>query len=482
MWNIEEWARKWLENQRHEGKKCLEIKTQGSNYYVYHSTNRYDRDIKKGRKVSKYLGKLDKEKGFIPKGQNKRAVASPRNITEYGNSMLLHEMMKDIKPLLKEGFPEHWEEICALAMVGVSGNVPLKRAEDAWEKLYNAEEIHPSLNQKNLTRMLREVGVNRAGQNIIFKKLADMSNQLVYDLSSMFSRSMSINQAEKGYNKNKIQVPQINLALLCSADTGLPTMIRSLPGSVKDIKTLYYSINELDIEGKVLILDRGFFSDGTIKFLGGKKGKKISYVLPARRNSRYYDTRIHLTEYFSYHSRLIKCGKRKYNDFYLYLFEDQDLRLEEQKTLYRKLEERKIDKNKFDDGMKKAGKILIVSDMDVEKQEIYLLLKKREVVEKMFDTYKTVLNADKLYLQSDESVFGHVFIAFLSLYIHCKLEQHLKNAKLNHKFTPIDLLYKYSKVYHLEIRGRGIISEVPKKVMDLDEALGLLMFPKTIRS
>ena len=99
-----------------------------------------------------------------------------------------------------------------------------------------------------------------------FKKLADMSNQLVYDLSSMFSRSMSINQAEKGYNKNKIQVPQINLALLCSADTGLPTMVRSLSGSVKEIKTFYYSIDELDIEGTGLILDRGFFSDGTIKF------------------------------------------------------------------------------------------------------------------------------------------------------------------------------------------------------------------------
>ncbi len=482
MGNTEEWAKKWLEDQRHEGKTCLEIKTHGSRYYVYHSTNRYDKEIKKGRKVSKYLGKLDKEKGFVPKGQNKQTVAGPRNITEYGNSMLLHEMMKDIKPILRAGFPDHWEEICALAMMRVPGNVPLKRAKDAWEKLYNAEDINPSLNQKNLTAVMRDVGVNRAGQNAIFKKLADMSNQLVYDLSSMFSRSMSIKQAEKGYNKDKIQVPQINLALLCSADTGLPTMIRSLPGSVKDIKTLYHSINELDIEGKILILDRGFFSEGAIKFLGGKKGKKISYVLPVRRNSHYYDTRIHLNEYFSYHSRLIKCGKRKNNDFYLYLFEDQDLRLEEQKTLYKKLDEHKIDRKKFEDMMKKAGKILIVSDMDVEKQEIYHLYKKREVVEKMFDTYKTVLNADKLYLQDDESVFGHVFIAFLSLYIHCKLEQLLKKAKLNHKFTPIDLLFKYGKVYHLEMSGRGMITEVPKKVMDLDEALGLHMFPKTIRS
>ncbi|MBA5942332.1 MAG: hypothetical protein H0M93_03270 [Methanophagales archaeon] len=62
----------------------------GSKYYVYHSTNRYNKEIKKGRKVSKYLGKLDKEKGFIPKGQNKRAVASPRNITEYGNADKLY--------------------------------------------------------------------------------------------------------------------------------------------------------------------------------------------------------------------------------------------------------------------------------------------------------------------------------------------------------------------------------------------------------
>ena len=475
---MEEWARKWLEDQRHEGKTCLEIKMRGSKYYVYHSTNRYDKEIKKGRKVSKYLGKLDKEGGFIPKGQNKH-VAGPRNITEYGNSMLLHEMLKDIKPLLKEGFPDHWEEICALAMVRVSGNVPLKRVNDAWEKLYNADDINPSLNPKNLSNVLRDVGVNRAGQNVVFRELTDMSDQLVYDLSSVFSRSMSISQAEKGYNKDKTQLPQINLALLCSADTGLPTMIRALPGSVKDIKTLYHSINELDIGGKVLVLDRGFFSEGTIKFLGGKEN---SYVLPAKRNSRFYDMRIHLNEYFSYHGRLIRCGKRKYNDFYLYLFEDQDLRLEEQKTLYRKLDEHEIEKEKFNIGMKKAGKILIVSDMDVEKLEIYLLYKKREVIEKMFDTYKTVLNADTLYLQDDESVFGHVFIAFLSLYIHCKLEQLLKKAEFNHKFTPIDLLFKYSKVYRLRMRGRGMITEVPKKVRDLDGALGLYMFPKMIRS
>ena len=192
-------------------------------------------------------------------------------------------------------------------MVRATGNVPLKRINDAWEKLYNAENMNPYLSPKKLSRIIREVGVNLAGQNIIF--------------------------------------------------------------------------NELDIEGKILILDRGFFSEGTIKFLGGKEGKKISYVLWAKRNSRYYDTRIHLNGYFSYHGRLIRCGKRRYNDFYLYLFEDQDLRLEEQKTLYRKLDEHEIEKEKFNIRMKKA--------------------------------------------------------------------------ELNHKIPPIDLLFKYSKVYHVNLKDHS---------------------------
>jgi transposase len=107
------------------------------------------------------------------------------------------------------------------------------------------------------------VSINYIGQNAIFKKLTNQSNQLVYDLSSVFTRSMSIAQAEKGYNKGHLHVPQINLALLCSADTGLPTMIRSIPGSVRDIATLYNSIKQVDVKGKTLILDRGFFSDET---------------------------------------------------------------------------------------------------------------------------------------------------------------------------------------------------------------------------
>jgi Transposase DDE domain. len=137
-----------------------------------------------------------------------------------------------------------------------------------------------------------------------------------------------------------------------------------------------------------------------------------------------------------------------------------------------------LTRNSTEKKIKKAGKILIISNQNLREQEVYELYKKRERIEKLFDSYKTALDADKLYLQDDESVFGHVFISFLSLYVYCKLEGVLKKAGLNRRISPHDLLLKYSKVYHLGFEENSIITEVPKKVIDLDMALGLNIFPR----
>jgi len=96
-------------------------------------------------------------------------------------------------------------------------------------------------------------------------------------------------------------------------------------------------------------------------------------------------------------------------------------------------------------------------------QEAYEFYKRRDTVEKLFDTYKSTLYADRLYLHSDESVFGHVFIAFLSLYAYCKIESLLKSAKLNKNITPIDLLFELSKVYHIDFGEDALLLKFLRK-------------------
>jgi hypothetical protein len=45
----------------------------------------------------------------------------------------------------------------------------------------------------------------------------------------------------------------------------------------------------------------------------------------------------------------------------------------------------------------------------------------------------------------------------------------LKKAGLNRKLTPIDLLFKYGKIYHGDPGEHSMIFKVPKKVRDLEE-------------
>ncbi|MQY53727.1 MAG: hypothetical protein GH149_00260 [Methanosarcinales archaeon] len=79
-------------------------------------------------------------------------------------------------------------------------------------------------------------------------------------------------------------------------------------------------------------------------------------------------------------------------------------------------------------------------------------------------------------------VFGHIFTSFLALYGYCTLETALKEAGLPRKLSPMDLLEEFSKVYIVTDGEQEIISEIPRKVAELDKLLGIDVFPKMMRS
>lgn len=477
---MQDWAKQWLKTRREAGESCLEIKHLNKKHYVYRSTSVYDKTTKKPKKVSSYIGRLDPDLGLILKGS--RGISPrdlPRTIREYGNSRLLHDQLDELVPLLQEDFPTCWEEMVAMTLTRVHGYVPLKRIGDIWEKYENIWDISPNLDPRNLSKVLHEVGNNKSGQQAIFTHLTTLSQQLVYDLSTVFTRSMSIHEAEKGYNRGKVYVPQINLALFCGIDTGLPTMVRPLPGSVKDVATLITSIIEIELNGKVLILDRGFIAEDLIPVF---QERKIDFIQPTRRNSTYYSQRIHMVRNFMFKDRLIHAGKKKLEDLVLYLFEDEDMALDERKNLYSRFNDAKISRVQLNAGLERAGHIMIISSLDWDEQRIYEMYKSRDMVEKHFDTYKTELMADKLYLRDSESLFGHAFIGFLCLYVYCKLLNLVKKAGMTDKISPADVLTRFSKVYHVYYHTFDQFTEVPKQVRTLEKKLGLNIFPKPLRS
>jgi len=106
------------------------------------------------------------------------------------------------------------------------------------------------------------------------------------------------------------------------------------------------------------------------------------------------------------------------------------------------------------------------------------MYKSRDIVEKHFDTIKSMLKAGMLYLKDDYSVFGHISLAFLSLYGNCKIENMLRERSLLDKISPMDVLERFSTVYIIKDENRKIITEVSKKVRELNEKLGTNILPK----
>jgi hypothetical protein len=162
---MQAWVNNWLAKQRELGEKGLEIKKFSNGHYVYRSTTYWDKELKKRRKKSVYIGRLDINKGLIESQKTVISSKRVRSLWEYGNAALLNYAIQDLKPLLQTAFGEIWEEVYALALIRIASYVPLKRANLAWEKLYPIAEITPSMNPKALSKVLKEVGVNRKGQN-----------------------------------------------------------------------------------------------------------------------------------------------------------------------------------------------------------------------------------------------------------------------------------------------------------------------------
>ncbi|MBD6956136.1 MAG: hypothetical protein F9Y92_05800, partial [Thermoplasmatales archaeon] len=259
----EQWVIDWLNNQRKSGIKGLEIKLLNNNYYVYRSTTYWDKKLKKIRKRSKYIGRLDKEKGLIESSGKFVSRIYPKTVKTYGDAMILNMAMKELIPILKENY-DYWEDIYALALVRITGYVPLKRVKLEWEKMYNPLKIKPNLDPKHLSEILNALGGDKRAQNSVFRSLLNGSDKYAYDITAMFTRS-SINISDLGYNKGMENIPQIELILISSTETNLPAMVRIIPGSIKDVETLRTSIEDLGIEKITFVMDRGFFSEENIK-------------------------------------------------------------------------------------------------------------------------------------------------------------------------------------------------------------------------
>jgi transposase len=306
-------------------------------------------------------------------------------VHEYGNGALLMKISQDFLNDLRECFPHRWKELLACAIVKTIQPVALRLVKSRWEKLHVSCELEASLSPKTHGEVLRDTGKEYAFQKKFFDTLTKKSRTLAFDMSSFFSHSENLRFAEKGYNKDHAYTKQVNFVLFFSLGQQIPVLLKTLHGSVRDVKALISVIDEVDAKKSIFVLDRGFASYTVPDLL---KQHSFSFILPLRRNFKIIDYEKECKHVFTYRKRGIKWAKWKAGKHFLYLFEDVKMRAEEETACIEMMEEGKKTRKRYLNDSKQFGKISMLSDLDIDGEKVYRMLKSREEVEKAFDALK----------------------------------------------------------------------------------------------
>ena len=151
---------------------------------------------------------------------------------------------------------------------------------------------------------------------IVMKILTEKGEYVLMDSTAIFSRSDNVSFLELGHNSKEIHIPQINVMMLFSATMTMPTFIRILPGSIRDVSAMAKTIDIASVKKCVIVADKGsFFADNVNKL----KKQNLSYIIPLRRNSSLIPELEHFMNVFLYDGKPAKYWKRE-ND--VYMFED----------------------------------------------------------------------------------------------------------------------------------------------------------------
>lgn len=462
---MESWIKEIVDQAR-KTYGSVEVKTRGNNRYLYKATSKRQPGRKYPKKVTgEYIGKITRQ-GLITTQTRERTVY------EYANSMLLSSILNQVTPKLRSCFPDEWKELAALAIIRTLRNVPIKYVKDAWEKLYTSTQLEASLSRNTISETLRAVGADWDAQSTFFSSLIKGNSIFYFDLSSIFSHSANLNLAEKGYNKEHMFLDQVNFALLFSQEQKTPVMLKSMPGSIRDVKSLRYLMEEFPLKNCIVIMDRGFYSKtniDTILSLGA------SFIQPLKRNSKLIDYSLKPNKPFTYRERGIAFGVRQLKgngNLKLFLYEDALLRGEEKSNLLKL--QAKGSKRRIVVDESRLGKVSILTDLDWSGERVYGLYKEKEDVEQAFDAMKNELENDKCYLGDSDAVRGYFFVSFLSLYLYFRVLEKIRVGGLVGELSVEELLFLLSKVYIVKhADGKERLTEIPKKVETLIAKLAL---------
>lgn len=508
-------------------KPFIRLKKINGQEYFYEITPYYDKETKKIRQKSRYLGKNVNGVPVKVRSQDK----IPKKVLSHGEFVPLKKISEDLKleETLSLTLPSNEvKPVLTLAMNYAIRPRALAHIQ-SWYEGTALSEDHPDLplSSQSLSRMLSRIGESSANLEFSQRFIQRLStcSTLIYDITSLSSYSQNISLLEYGYNRDGLDLPQVNLSLIVDKDLGIPVMYDLYPGSIADVSTLKNTVKKiksLGVQDYVLLMDRGFFSTDNINEL---ISSDLSFIIPPTSNLKkvkeaisaihsriddpdylklyekeplfvmpveidvgenrlkgyaYYDQRREQQERNSFYKRLYdlmevlraKSIKPWMNPAEIFReTAKRDARFIEWKVADGKFEV-SLRKNAVSQAVNKMGKFILLYRGEFSWDECLALYRSKDVVEKGFDVLKNDIELMPANLKTNSSLRGYLFVAFIALILRMKLMKMMRDAKLNKRYSVEGLFTELEKIKLMVLPdGEKITTEISKSQREILDAL-----------
>jgi transposase len=441
--------------------------------YAYEAENFWDPEKKQSRQKRRYLGVWDEASGQIIPKTAERDVKTTKSL---GPAYLLDSIGSKIqlRKKLSESFGKDGDLILAIAMSRLLHQTSLKNLHHVLEDSFLPEmySLKESFSSQWLSNFLERLSSKEAAMTSFYNSLITSEDEtLIFDITSLSSASRNIDWLEWGYNRDGLDLPQVNIGLVLSLNNHLPLYFKLFPGSISDVvtlKNLMAEVKAFGITKSLFILDRGFYSESNIKDMSAEN---IDFILPlpfsvnigkglvsetnrdienpanARRfgGDIFYvlesEVQIGDVNAFGYVLFNKKREGLETNSFYNRLidiemtlngreFKNPIGQFKQTAGNFERYFEYTVDGktihlrrrvNAISQAVNRFGKTILLSATKRRWDEVLSLYREREEVEKKFDELKNELEAMPIRVHKIETLHGLLFIFFVSLILRSML-------------------------------------------------------------
>jgi transposase len=480
----------WVNAHRQKG---TEIRCINGQYYVYQVSSKWNPEKKRAQKITgKLIGKITPE-GFVESSKENlrkqlinKVDLSTVVVKEYGLTQFFQQHLNDLSDKLREYFPQQWQPLLVAAYCRLAFQSPIKQMAFHYAHSYFSE-IYPklALNDKSMSLMLRDIGRDRARVASFMRSFIRPGEHILVDLTHVPLKSEHVVLSKAGYNNHMNYEPQFNVLYIYSMNLKIPVFYRVLPGNIREVKAIRLTLEESLVKDCILIADKGFYSKANIASL---QEDQLNYIIPLRRNNQLIDkNRLHPdnikkeNHYFPFEKRFIWYTSYTVDDNQtIFLFLDPVLKVKEEQDFLQRIEKQPEDYTveAFHEQKNNFGTISIITNLqDKTAAEIFATYKNRGAIESMFDLLKNILEADKSYMQNEETLQGWLFVNHLALLAVYKIYSLLKDKRLISRYSIRDFTQHLLEVRAVKINNQWRQAEIIKGTGQFLAKIGIETIP-----